>query len=63
VIDTQLLNDVLWTLAFIVGLVVAICVWMIVATALHQRHTRSSHIAAIEQHLADAAEQTPAHTR
>jgi hypothetical protein len=62
-IDTQLLNDVLMTVAFIVGLVVAISVWVVAATALHQRHARAAQISTIEQHLADVAGQTPARTR
>ena len=62
-IDTQLLNDVLMTVAFIVGLVVAISAWVVAATALHQRQTRAASISTIEQHLADVAEQTPAAAR
>ena len=62
-IDTQLLNDALVTVAFIVGLVVAIAAWVVTATALHQRQTRATSISTIEQHLADVAEQTPAGTR
>ena len=62
-IDTQLLNDALLTLAFIVGLVVAISAWVVIATGLHQRQTRAAQIGTIEQHLADVAEQTPAPTR
>ena len=62
-IDTQLLNDALVTVAFIVGLVVAIAAWVVAATALHQRQTRATSISTIEQHLADVAEQTPAGTR
>ena len=62
-IDTQLLNDALVTVAFIVGLVVAISVWVVTATALHQRQTRTAQISSIEQHLADVAEQTSAPTR
>jgi uncharacterized membrane protein len=62
-IDTQLLNDAMATVAFIVGLVVAISVWVVVATALHRRHARASQIRTIEKHLADVAEQSPAPTR
>jgi hypothetical protein len=61
--DTQLLTDALWTVAFIVGLVVAISAWVVAASALNQRHTRARRIHAIEQHLADVAQQTPAVTR
>ena len=62
-IDTQLLNDALMTVAFVVGLVVAISAWVVAATAMHQRQTRAAQISTIEQHLADVAEQTPAATR
>jgi hypothetical protein len=62
-IDTQLLNDALMTVAFVVGLVVAISAWVVAATALHQRQTRAAGISTIEQHLADVAEQTPAAAR
>jgi hypothetical protein len=62
-IDTQLLNDALTTAAFIVGLVIAISVWVVAASALYQRHERRTRIAAIEQHLADVAEQRRVHTR
>lgn len=61
--NTQLLNDALTTVAFLVGVVIAISVWVATASALQQRHERSMHIRAIEQHLADAAEQSQAHTR
>jgi hypothetical protein len=53
VIDTQLLNDAMVTVASVVGLVVAISAWVVVATALHQRHVRARQIRTIEQHLAD----------
>lgn len=60
-IDTQLLNDVLATVAFIVGLVVATAIWVVAASALYERHVRRTHIGAIEQHLADVAgERSPA---
>ena len=62
-IDTQLLNDAMATVALIVGLVVAISAWVVVASALHQRHARATQIRTIEQHLADVAEQSPAPTR
>jgi hypothetical protein len=54
--DTQLLNDVLMTVALIVGVVVAISAWVVAASKLHQRDERRLHIGAIEQHLADVAE-------
>jgi hypothetical protein len=63
VIDTQLLNDALTTVAFIVGLVVVISAWAVTASALHRRHARATQIRTIEQHLADVAEQSPAPVR
>lgn len=56
-IDTQLLNDALTTVAFVVGLVIAISIWVVVAAAVHQRHARTTGVRDVEQHLADAAEQ------
>ncbi len=61
--DTQLLNDALMTVAFIVGLVVAISAWVVVASALHRRQAYTTQIRAIEEHLADVAEQSPAPAR
>ena len=58
--STQLLNDALTTVAFLVGVVIAISVWVATASALHQRHERKTHIRAIEQHLADVAERSQA---
>ena len=62
-IDTQLLNDALTTVAFILGLVVVISAWAATASALHRRNARTTQIRAIEQHLADVAEQSQAPTR
>jgi hypothetical protein len=62
-IDTQLLTDALATVAFIVGLVVVISAWAVAASALHRRNARTTEIRAIEQHLADVAEQSPAPVR
>ena len=61
--DTQLLNDVLMTVAFIVGLVVAISAWVVAASALHRRQAHTTRLRAIEQHLADDADQSPALAR
>ena len=61
--DTQLLNDVLMTLALIVGVVIAISAWVVAASALHQRDERRAHIGAIERHLADVANQSGIPTR
>jgi hypothetical protein len=63
VIDTQLLNDALATVGFVVGLVVVISAWVVAATALHRRQARTTQIRAIEQHLAGVAEQSPAPVR
>ena len=62
-IDTQLLNDALTTVAFIVGLVVAISAWVVAASALHRRRAHTTQILTIEKHLADVAEQSPAPMR
>ena len=61
--NSQLLNDALTTVAFLVGLVIVISLWVATASALHQRHERRTHIRAIEQHLADAAGQSQVPTR
>jgi hypothetical protein len=61
--STQLLNDALTTVAFLVGLVIVISAWVATASALHQRDERRTHIRAIEQHLAHVAEQSQAPTR
>lgn len=62
-IDTQLLNDALTTVAFLVGLVAVISAWVVAATALQRRQAGKTQIRAIEQHLADVAEQSPAPVR
>ena len=62
-IDTQLLNDALATVAFLVGLVVVISAWAVTASALHRRNARTTQIRVIEQHLADVAEQNSAPAR
>jgi hypothetical protein len=63
-IDTQLLNDALATVGFVVALVVAISAWILIASAIHERHTRRSPMGEIEQHLAEVAEQlSPVPTR
>lgn len=61
--DAHLLYDALMTVAFIVGVVIAISAWVVTASALHQRDERRAHIGAIEQHLADVAGQSQAPTR
>jgi hypothetical protein len=61
--DTQLLNDALMTVAFIVGVVIAISAWVVLASTLHKRDERRTHIDAIERHLADVAGQRRTPTR
>jgi cytochrome c biogenesis protein CcdA len=64
VIDIQILNDALLTLAFCVGLALLMAVAIVAAGALHQRNERRAHIRSIERHLAAAAEdQNPASVR
>ena len=60
---TQLLTDALMTVAFVVGLAIAISAWALTAPALYRRHERRAHIGAIEQHLAEVAEQSRVPTR
>ena len=55
-IDMQLLNDALVTLAFTVGLAVLLSVVIVAGAALTQWHARTSGIRRIEQHLAAVAE-------
>jgi type II secretory pathway component PulK len=62
-IDTQLLNDALMTVALMVGLVVVISAWVVAASALHWRHTTRAQIRTIEEHLAHIAEQSPTPVR
>ena len=62
-INTQLLTDALTTVAFVVGLAIAISVWVVTASALSQRQERRAHIGAIERHLADVADQSRVPTR
>ena len=62
-INTQLLNDALTTVAVIVGLVVAISAWVAAAAALHRRHAHTTQIRVIEEHPTDAAEHSPAPVR
>jgi len=54
---------VLATIGFVVALVVAVSTWVFAAAALHPRQQRNAHIDAIEQHLADVAEQNSAPAR
>jgi cytochrome c biogenesis protein CcdA len=64
VIDVQILNDALLTLAFCVGLALLMAIVIVAAGALTQRHERREHVRSIERHLAAAAEdQDPASVR
>ena len=49
---TQILNDALITVAFVIGVAFALTVAMVTASALWQRHARSAGLHAVEQHLA-----------
>ena len=63
-IDVQILNDALVTLAFCVGLALLMAVAIVAAGALAQRRERKTHVQQIERHLAAVAEQQdPAATR
>jgi hypothetical protein len=59
----QNLNDAMIMLASIVGLVIVIAACLVTAATLRERHQRKMHIDAIEQHLADVAERSPASTK
>jgi cytochrome c biogenesis protein CcdA len=56
-IDVQILNDALMTLAFCVGLALLMAVAIVAAGALTQRRERKAHVRRIERHLATVAEQ------
>ncbi|HTW04191.1 MAG TPA: hypothetical protein VMF87_28095 [Streptosporangiaceae bacterium] len=63
-IDVQILNDALLTLAFCVGLALLMAIVIVAAGALTQRHERREHVRSIERHLAAAAgDQDPASVR
>ncbi len=63
-IDMQLLNDALLTIAIVVGAAIAITISIVAAAGVQQRRERTAHIRAIEKHLAAvAAQQRPAATR
>jgi hypothetical protein len=54
-IDIQLLNDALLTLAFVVGLVILVSISIVASAALWQRHERKAGLRKIEQHLSSVA--------
>jgi len=60
-IDIQLLNDALLTVALTVGLAIALSVTILGSAALWRRHEQTAGVRAIERHLAAAvAEDSPA---
>ena len=63
VIDTQLLNDVPATIGFVPALVAAMSTRVVAAPRCTRGRSGRPHIDAIEQHLADIAEQSPAPAR
>ena len=54
-INTQILNDTLMTVAFVIGVAFALTVAMVTASALGQRNARRAGLQAVEQHLAAVA--------
>jgi uncharacterized membrane-anchored protein len=56
-IGTQLLDDALTALAFLVGLAIILSALFVATAALWQRHERRTGISAIERLLAAVAEQ------
>ena len=62
--NTQILNDTLVTVAFVIGVAFALTVAMLAASALGQRHARRVGLHAVEQHLAAVTQEaTPADAR
>jgi cytochrome c biogenesis protein CcdA len=60
-IDIQLLNDALLTLAFVAGLAIALSISIVASAALWRRHEHKAGVREIEQHLtAVATEQSQA---
>jgi UPF0716 family protein affecting phage T7 exclusion len=55
--NTQILNDTLMTVAFVIGVAFALTVAMVTASALGQRHARRAGLHAVEQHLAAVAQE------
>lgn len=62
-IDMQLLNDGLLIVAAVAGLAIAVALAIVATAGFRQRRARMAHVRAIEQHLATAAQQTPASSR
>jgi uncharacterized protein (UPF0303 family) len=51
-IDIQLLNDALLTVAFMVGVAIAVSIGVVTAAALWRRHEHKTGVRELEQHLA-----------
>lgn len=63
-INTQILNDALLTVAFVIGVAFALTVAMVAVSALGQRQARRAGLLAVEQHLAAVTEEAvPADAR
>jgi L-cystine uptake protein TcyP (sodium:dicarboxylate symporter family) len=63
-INTQLVNDALMSVAFVIGVAFALTVAMVTASALWQRNARRAGLRAVEQHLATVTnEAIPADAR
>ena len=56
-IDMQLLNDALATVALVSGLVILLSAWIVVAAVLAHRHERARGIRQIERLQAAVADQ------
>jgi hypothetical protein len=55
--DTQTLNDALMTVAFMVGLLVAMLAWVAAASAVYRRQAFKAQIRTIERYLEQVDEQ------
>ncbi len=63
-INTQILNDALMAVAFVIGVAFALTVAMVTVSALWQRRARRTGLRAVEQHLAAVTQEAiPANTR
>src|SRR5260370_31371229 len=63
-INTQILNDALMAVAFVIGVAFALTVAMVTVSALWQRRAPRTRLRAVEQHLAAGTQEAiPANTR
>src|SRR5258707_10636759 len=63
-INTQILNDALMAVAFVIGVAFALTVAMVTVSALWQRRAPRTGLRPVEQHLAAVTQEAiPAHTR